>query len=155
MLVTMQGAGKITLMMHHLRTPGQPQEFAIIVLDHGQYNAGVGFHRLEQTQKPLPHLEGVLMPMVQEYLSDIKGLVQIAQATIQPLQQHGNHYIMDLGFCSSLFPQRDIKYINYCWLYLQILTLSDMYNAQGIALVVGIFDSYCSASQSCSVLLEH
>jgi hypothetical protein len=87
----MQGAGKITFMMRHLRTPGQPQEFAVIVLDHCQYNAGVGFHRLEQTQTPLPHLEGILMPTVQEYLSDIKGLVQIAQATIQPLQQHSNH----------------------------------------------------------------
>jgi hypothetical protein len=109
----MQGASKITLLMRHLRTPGQPEEFAVIVLDHCQYNAGAGFHILEQTQTQLPHLEGVCMPTVRDYLSDIKGLLQTAKARIQPLQQHSNQYIIDLVLRSSLSPQHGIKYINY------------------------------------------
>jgi hypothetical protein len=45
---------------------------------------------------------------------------------------------MDVVLASRLFKPREIKFINYCRLYLQVLSLSDMYNAQGNALAVGI-----------------
>jgi hypothetical protein len=62
---------------------------------------------------------------------------------------------MDVVLASKLFKPREIKFVNYCQLYLQVLSLSDMmYNAQGNALAVGIYDRYQSVSQSHSVLLE-
>jgi hypothetical protein len=103
---------------------------------------------------PLPHLEGVWIPTVREYLTDINGSLQISTATIQPLQRQGDKYIMDLVLASNLFKAREIKFLNYCRLYLQVITLSDMYNAQGNALAVGIYDGYRSHTQSRSTLLE-
>jgi hypothetical protein len=153
-LTTTQGAGKLLLLLRHLRTPGQPQNLSHIVLDRFQYNAGVGYHILENTQLHLPHLEGVWIPTVREYLTDINGSLQISTATIQPLQRQGDKYIMDLVLASNLFKARDMKFLNYCRLYLQVLTLSDMYNAQGNALAVGIYDGYPSHTQSWSTLLE-
>jgi hypothetical protein len=61
---------------------------------------------------------------------------------------------MDAVLASRLFKDREIKFINYCRLYLQVLSFSDMFNAQGNALAVGIYDGYRSVSQSCSILLE-
>jgi endonuclease/exonuclease/phosphatase family metal-dependent hydrolase len=153
-LSTTQGAGKITLLMRHLRTAGPPQTLALIVIDRFQYNAGVGFPILEETRVPLPHLEGVWITTVREYLADINGSLQIAQTTVQPLQRHGDRYIMEVILESKLFQPREIKFLNYCRLYLQILSLSDMYNAQGNAVAVGIYDGYRSVSQSRSTLLE-
>jgi hypothetical protein len=153
-LTRTQGAGKLILLLRHLRTPGQPQNLSHIVLDRFQYNAGVGYHILENTQLHLPHLEGVWIPTVREYLTDINGSLQISTATIQPLQRQGDKYIMDLVLASNLFKARDMKFLNCCRLYLQVLTLSDMYNAQGNALAVGIYDGYRSHTQSRSTLLE-
>jgi hypothetical protein len=142
------------LLLRHLRTPGQPQKLAQIVLDRFQYNAGVGYHILENTTSHLPHLEGIWIPTVRDYLASINGSMQIASATIQPLQRQGDKYIMEVALASNLFQAREIKFLNYCRLYLQVLSLSDIYNAQGNALAVGIYDGYRSHTQSCSLLLE-
>jgi hypothetical protein len=56
-LDTTQGAGKIQLLLQHFRTPGQPHDIALVVVDCVQYNADVGFHILEGTKRELPHLE--------------------------------------------------------------------------------------------------
>jgi hypothetical protein len=141
-LETTQGAGKIQLLLRHFRTPGQPHDIALVVVDRFQYNAGVGFHILEDTKRDLPHLEGIWIPTVRAYLATINGLLQIAESKLQPLQRHGDHYIMDAVLASRLFKTREIKFINYCRLYLQVLSFSDMFNAQGNALAVGIYDGY-------------
>jgi hypothetical protein len=132
-LATTQGAGKITLLLRHLCTPGDPHDFSMIVLDRIQYNANVGYPILEHPKKALPHLEGIWMPMVREYLAEINGALQIANTNIQPLQRHLDKYIMEEVLSSQLFQPRKIKYVNYCRLYLQVVTLSDIYNAQGTA----------------------
>jgi hypothetical protein len=142
------------LLLPHFCTPGQPHDIALVVVDRFQYNAGVGFHILEDTQRDIPHLKGIWIPTVWAYLATINGSLQIAKATIQSLQRQGDQYIMDVVLAFRLFQPREIKFINYCWLYLQVLSLSDMYNAQGNALAVGIYHGYRSVSQSCSVLLE-
>jgi exonuclease III len=153
-LATTQGAGKITLLLRHLRTPGDPRDFAMIVLDRLQYNAGVGYPILEYPKEAIPHLEGIWMPTVREYLAEIDGSLQTANTNIQPLQRQSDKYIMEEVLKSRLFQPREIKYVNYCRLYLQVVTLSDIYNAQGTAFAVGIYDGYKSASQSHSLLLE-
>jgi hypothetical protein len=61
---------------------------------------------------------------------------------------------MDVVLASNLFQARETKFLNYCRLYLQVLSLSDMYNAQGNALAVGIYEGHQSHTQSRSTLLE-
>jgi hypothetical protein len=132
----------------------QPHDIALVVIDRFQHNVGVRFPILEDTQRELPHLEGIWISTVWAYLANINGSLQIGKATIQSLQRQGDQYIMDVVLASRLFKPREIKFINYCRFYLQVLSLSNMYNAQGNALAVGIYDGYRSVSQSCSVLLE-
>ena len=86
-LETTQGAGKLILLLRHLRTPGQPNDLLSIVLDRFQYMAGVGFNIMMETSTKLPHLEGIWIPSVRDYLGTINGSVQIADMRIQPLER--------------------------------------------------------------------
>jgi hypothetical protein len=99
-LETTQGAGKIQLLLRHFRTPGQPHDIARVVVNRFQYNAGVGFHILEDTKRDLPHLEGIWILTVRAYLATINGSLQIAESKLQPLQRHGDQYIMDVVLAS-------------------------------------------------------
>jgi zinc-binding in reverse transcriptase/Endonuclease/Exonuclease/phosphatase family len=153
-LETVQGMEKLTMLIRHLRTPGQPHDFSLIVLDRIQHNAGVGYPILEFPRPDLPYLEGVWMHTVRSYLSHISGSLRIAQARLQPLARCNDRYIMDMVIQSNLFLPRELKFLNYCRLYLQVLTLSDMLNAQGTAFAIGIYQGFRSVSQSYSTLQE-
>ena len=153
-LETTQGAGKLILLLRHLRTPGQPHDLMIIVLDRLQYMAGVRFNIMVDTTTKLPHLEGIWLPTVRDYLATINGSVQIAGMKLQALERHGDRYIMDVALACPCLTQCEIKFINYCRLYLQVLTISDMCNAVGNELADGILKGYRCRSQSYSILEE-
>jgi hypothetical protein len=104
------------------------------------------------TQTPLPHLEGVWFLTVRDYLCEISGSTQIAGMTIQSLERHGDQYIMDMVLATTSIKPSKVKFVNYCPLYLHVLTLSNMCNAAGTELSEGILAGYCRHSQSFSIL---
>ena len=61
---------------------------------------------------------------------------------------------MDLVLQSNLFKDPEIQRINYCRLFFQALTLSDICNASGQSLADGIYSGIASPSQSSSLLTE-
>ena len=73
---------------------------------------------------------------------------------IHPLERHENQYIMDLAISCDRPTPCEIKFINYCRLYLQVLTISYMCNASGSALADGILNGHRCRSQSYSILEE-
>lgn len=115
---------------------------------------GVGFNILQDTQPLLPHLEGIWIPTARQYLRDISGSIQIAGMTVQELDRHGDQYIMDVVLASNRFALAEVKFVNYCRLFLQVLTISDLCNASGTELAEGILAGYRHVSQSWSSLHE-
>ena len=153
-LKTIQGSSKIKLLIRHLRTPGQPRFLSLIVLDRLQHMSGIGIPILEYPSIHLPHLEGIWLPSARQYLSEIDGSLTISNLTIQPLQRHGDRYIMELALESQAFSDVEIRQINYCRLFFQALTLSDICNARGTSLALGIYKGEPSWHQSRSLLQE-
>jgi hypothetical protein len=153
-LKSVQGAKKIILLIRHLRTLGQPHELLQIVLDWIQYIAGIGFHILEDTKSLLLHLEGIWLPTARDYLGQISGSTKIAGLHIQPLERHGDKYLMEMAMATPGFSPGHIKMINYCRLFLQVLTLSNICNAEGTQLVAGILQGNRNREQSYSILEE-
>ena len=153
-LATVQGAGKVILLLRHLRTPGQPHALILVVLNRFQYMAGVSYDIMQDTRSKLPHLEGIWIPSVREYLGEIQGSMQIAGTHIQPLERHGDQYIMDLVLASDQFKPVEVKFVNYCRLYLRVLTISDLCNASGTHLAEGIHAGQYHHYQSYSILQE-
>jgi hypothetical protein len=133
---------------------GQPHELLLIVLDQFQYIAGVGFHILEEIKASLPYLEGIWLPTARDYLGQISGLIKIAGLHIQPLEQQGDRYLMEMAMATPGLLPSHIKMINYCCLNLQVLTLSDICNAEGTQLVEGILKGNRNGNQSYSILEE-
>jgi hypothetical protein len=113
----------------------------LLTLDQLQHNSGLGSFLLEEPDVPAPHLEGFWIKQICTFLKQIDGSLQIADLTIQPLQHERDYYIMDAAVSLPDFSPAAICQINYCRLYLQILTISDMTNATGTRLAPG-----CGAS---------
>ena len=109
---------------------------------------------MEQPKTPLPHLEGIWMPSICSFLSDISGSLQISGLHIQQPQCLGDLYIMDLVIQSKKFKAPEIQCINYCRFFFQALTLSDICNAAGTLLAEGIYAGTPSSTQSISLLKE-
>ena len=126
-----QGVKSVRLLMRHLFFPGQPQQMALITLDRLQHNSGLGTYLLKHPHVYAPHLEGLSIPQIRKFLHSIAGSLQIADLTIQPLQRNNDYYIMDAVISSRALSASEISRINYCRLFLQILTVSDMTNATG------------------------
>jgi exonuclease III len=149
-----QGVESLRLLMRHLRFPGQPQQMALITLDRLQHNSGLGTFLLESPYIHAPHIEGLWISQIRKFLQSIEGSLQIADLTIQPLQRIQDYYIMDAVISSRAFTSSEISRINYCRLYLQVLTVSDMTNATGNRLAPGIRHGCHLWSQSKSTLQE-
>jgi hypothetical protein len=80
-----QGVESLRLIMKHLRFPGQPQQMLLITLHQLQFNSGLGTPLLENPYIPAPHLEGLWIPQIRNFLKRINGSLRIADLTTQPL----------------------------------------------------------------------
>jgi hypothetical protein len=68
-----------------------------ILLGPLQYNAGVGFTFMEFPRISLPHLEGVWMPNVHELLANISSSLQIAVASVLPMNLYRSTLALQCG----------------------------------------------------------
>jgi hypothetical protein len=60
----------------------------------------------------------------------IKGRIEVNFQVVPPPQRIGDFYILDAVLSSDIFDNRSIQRINYCRLYLQAITVSDI--SQGL-----------------------
>jgi hypothetical protein len=151
-LQLVQGAGKIILLIRHLRTLGQPHDLLLIVLDRIQYIAGVGFHILEDTKSSIPHLEGIWLPTARDYLGQMSGS-RLRAFVFNHLRGMGINISWKWQWRFQVFPL-DTKNDKLLRLYLQVLTLSDICNAEGTQLVAGMSQGNRNRDQSYSILEE-
>jgi hypothetical protein len=149
-----QGIESLRLVMRHLGFPGQPHKMFLITLDRLQHNSGLGTPILEDPHIWAPHLKGLWIPNIRQFLQRIDGSLTIADVTIQPLQRQHDYHVMDPVVTRSLFSPPEVRRINYCRLYLQVLTISDMCNATGDRLAPGIRHGQHLWSQSKSDIQE-
>ena len=63
-----------------------------------------------------------------------------------PLQREQDFFLMDVAISSPLFTDTEIRFVNYCRLYLQVLQGSDICSACGTRLAAGV---------TSGVLLDH
>jgi hypothetical protein len=145
-----QGIGQITFLIRHLRTPGQVCDLLAIVLSWFQFCAGVGYPVFLQPERPLPHLEGHWLVCIRNFLAHIDGALEMTKTHIQPLQHMSDSFLMDTACNSGLFTPAELKRLNYCRLYLNVLTLSNVTDAKGNRFAPSILDSIQSVQQSSS-----
>jgi hypothetical protein len=86
----------------------------------------------EPLSSAIPQMEVQWLNSLRNYLNHhIGGSFQLDRAYIPSLEREHDYYIMDAIMQSAKFTSSEIKKLNYCRMYLQAVSLSDITNATG------------------------
>ena len=67
-----------------------------------QYQAGVSYPILQETEPKLPHIQGTCIPAVRKYLHDIGGSITIDMTYVQKPLRHNDRSIIKMSLEHSL-----------------------------------------------------
>jgi hypothetical protein len=120
--------------------------------------AGTAKSILIDVHTPMPHLESKWIASLWNYLAAIDATLEVDDPGILPLQREDDSYIMDHILQARQFTPAQIRRINYCRLYLQAITVSDVTTNAGLQLdmskLAGRISLYSSVTQGIRVHQE-
>ena len=97
-----------------------------IMLSWAQLGTGMGFSLLEWPKKYVPHLECAWTQSIRQGLADIGSRIECHQTFVYKPRRTQDGHIMDAICAGKQFTALDIRRINGCCLYLQVMLLSDI-----------------------------
>jgi hypothetical protein len=131
-LYMMQGYSQIEMFMKSWRAHHTHQgKILRVALQWAQFCSGMSKPILEDTSTKLPHLESEWIASLRKFLDNIKGKIQVDEPGVPVRMREHDQYIMDIAIESNKYKPHQIRRINYCRLYLNITTLSEITNAKG------------------------
>lgn len=133
-LYTVQGVGQITTFLKSWRSASQGGRLLRIAVAWTQYAVGTSKSFLMDVTTTLPHMEVKYLKSLRDYLKRIKGQIETDTDGVQHIQREYDFHIMDVIIASKRFTPSQIVLLNYCRMYLQALTISDVTHADGITL---------------------
>jgi hypothetical protein len=149
-----QGEGQILQFIKFWRTDTPTSRLLRVATAWSQYQSGISSSILENVHTPLPHLEARWLPSLRTFLSRINTSIELDNPYITPLQRKGDLHIMDSVLNSGLFTTIEINQINYCRLHLQVTTLSDICQANGVYINKSFCNGTTATTSSTSSLLH-
>ena len=105
-----------------------------VLVNKYQLFTGLGEHVLCDTW-PLPHSEGIWMDTIHAFLHEISAQIHVANPWVVPTLWEGDSHIMDAVLNAMFLSDDDIQCINYCHLFLQVTTVSDITHHNGTVLI--------------------
>ena len=76
-------------------------------------------------------MEAKWLASLRQYLHHINGAITLDKNYVPQLERVHDIYLMDTILRSQQFDAEEIRFLNYCRLYLQAVTLSDITTATG------------------------
>ena len=141
-LYTMQGEGQILQFLKFWRTKNDTGKLLRVAVAWLQLHTGVSFSLLDNVTTVIPHTATRWLPSLRTFLASINGTIQLDRNYVPPMQRVHDEYIMDTILRSAAFTNDQIKIINYCRLYLQVVTVSDICHANGTQVDAGYLSGY-------------
>ena len=127
-----EGFGQTSSLLKSWRAEHSLQSRMIKITVHwAQYTSGIGQAILANPTIKLPHLESHWLQGLRDYLCAVQGRIRLDNPGIPAIQRQYDRHIMDMVLANSKWKPTHIKRINWCRLYLNVTTLSDITNAQG------------------------
>jgi hypothetical protein len=129
-----------------------------IALYWAHFCARVSFPILESTNVPLPHVEAKWPMSLQQYLNDTQGSFQIQYPGVPNKMRDHDEYIMDIAMNMSKLKPGHLRRINYCRMYLNVTTISDITNATGDIIDAAAFEGrreYTQAKNTWNRVHQH
>ena len=137
-LSTEQGVGQLQFFVKHWNNHLEIGQMLRVAVAWAQINTGVGYPIFAHAVSSLPHFESKWLGSLRHFLRLIDGKLRLDTAFVPEIQRVNDSYIMDHILERGSFTKRQIKRINYCRLYLQAVTVSDIATATGAALAPGV-----------------
>jgi hypothetical protein len=153
-LETIQGAGQVLNFLKMLRTDCAISKLARCALSWGQLQAGIGSPILMVPSIPLPHFEQRFIASMRDFLGSIGAQLEVDQTFVPPRQRRNDFYLMDLAMSSGRFTSKQLKYVNYCRLYLQAVTAADVVLPSGYLLDEWMLDGVLHPDSSSTCFLK-
>jgi hypothetical protein len=136
---TEQGAGQLQFMFKHWTSQLPLRSFLRIAVTWAHLLTGVSYSIFYKVHSILPHFdESHWLRSLRNFLRTVNGRLSFEDPFIPPIQRKHDSYIMDHVLASNEFKPHKIRSINYCQLYLQAVTISDIANASGTRIADGI-----------------
>ena len=129
-----QGAGQVRMFMRHWRLRSTAGKLLRVAVHWFQQQTGVSFSILQDVKTSLPHLESKWIASLRDFLATADMSFQIDDPTIPPKQRLRDTYLMDVIIDSKKFTKAEIRRLNYCRLYLSVITVSDVSMPSGKSL---------------------
>jgi exonuclease III len=154
-LYLQQGVGQVTSFLRHWRNNSVAGQLMRCALSWTHMTSGTSQSILIDVHRAMPHLESKWLRSLRTFLSTIDATIEVDDPGIQPLQRVADAYLMDLILDSKQFKPAQIRRLNYCRLYLQAITISDITTNTGLHLDLskrnGLPSLYSSVTQNVRV----
>jgi hypothetical protein len=136
---TEQGVAQVQYLYKHWSSTLQLNSVQRIAVSWTQFHTGVGWSILYDVKTPLPHfVKSHWLRSLRNFYCSIQGRLWLNVTYVPALQRNYDTFIMDHVLQSQLFTAQQIRRINYCRLFLQVVTVSNMTNASGNRLFNGM-----------------
>jgi hypothetical protein len=127
-----QGYGQVSHFLKAWRTPhSHAGQMLRVAVSWAQYCIGTSTPLFADTTTSLPHLESTWLASLRTYLQAVQGHIELDTTYTPPLLRQHDQYIMDLAIQSKRFKPFQLRLLNYCRLYLRVVSIADISNANG------------------------
>ena len=145
-LIDDQGYGQLKLYVKFWRSPAsKPGKMLRVTMAWAQICVGTSVPIMQDTSTPLPHLEAEWLASLRQFLCDTGASIETTVDFIAKRQRENDLFLMDVVLQSGKFKPAQIKRVNYCRLYLGVLLLSDIVNANGEAIDPAMYSGMTQA----------
>jgi len=126
---TIQGTGQITHFLKHWNIRHtQPSDLLRIGVAWAQWQAGVQEPIFANPSFPCEYIECRWLKSLRHALSSANASLRFLQTFIYTSDRLNDPFLMDVAIQSGAFSDKELKIVNYCRLYLHVLTVSEMFN---------------------------
>ena len=127
-----QGVSQLTTFMRHWRQPNTiPGKLLKCAVAWTQMSAGTSYSIFQRVYEELPHLESKWLASMRKFMSEINASMDLDNNGVSTIQRKKDSHIMDHIMGSNMFTAAQIRRLNYCRLFLQAVTISDLTDATG------------------------
>ena len=128
---TLQGEGQILNFLKHWMTDSIISKTLKSTLAWAQFVAGIEAPILEHPDIELPWLEGRLINSMRTFMKKTKCSIEVDNPFVPARQRVNDEYLMDIARHWDGLTSKERELVNYCRLYLQAVTVSDITLACG------------------------
>jgi hypothetical protein len=147
-LATERGTMQVTYFLRHWKKQSQVGRLFRCVLSWLQLSVGVSFPVLEQPTQTLPHDESKWLSSLRSVLTTQKLSIRLDEPGIPPLQRTHDSYLMDHILQSNHYTAAEVRKLNYCRLYLNVVTVSDITQPNDNSVDPSFYTGHLAASSS-------